>query len=271
MSIESLGARPTFPAAYGPWAVVTGASSGIGEHVAELLAYGGKNVVLVARRADALEALATRLRGTHGVQVRVLAMDLGVPGASTSLDGATADLDVGLVVLNAGFGTSGPFLGADLREEEAMIALNCAALTGGALLFGRRLATRKAGALVLVSSILAFTGVPRAATYAASKAYVQSLGEALRLELGERGVDVLTVAPGPTVTGFADRARMTMGAAMTPAQVARSVVAALGGRGTRFPGWLSKLLWALTGPLPRWMATRIFAGVMAGMTRPSPR
>ncbi len=251
---------------YGPWAVVTGASDGIGRAFAEALAGHGLNLVLSARRASELDALSARLSAAHGVQCRVLPLDFASPDASTHLSEATSDLDVGLLVASAGYGTSGALLDASLADELGMVDVNCRAVTAQAWLFGRRIATRGRGGVVFMSSLLAFHGTPRAAHYAATKAYVQSLAEGLRIEWAPLGVDVIASAPGPVHTGFARRADMRMAQSLAPDTVAHGTLRALGRRTTVRPGWLSKLLgWSLA-TLPRWGATRILAKVMAGMT-----
>jgi hypothetical protein len=254
-------------ARYGPWAVVTGASDGIGREFARSLAEAGIDLVLVARRGDVLAALAAELGRTHGTKTRVLALDLAQPGEVVELGHATSDLDIGLLVAAAGFGTSGRFVDAPLVEELAMLDVNCRAVAALAHEFGRRFVARGRGGLVLLSSLLAFQGVPRAANYAATKAYVQSLAEGLRLELAADGVDVIAAAPGPIHSGFAARAAMTMGKAATPAAVARGTLAALGRRGTVRPGWLAKALEASLALLPRWGRARALGRVMRGMTR----
>lgn len=120
---------------------------------------------------------------------------------------------------------------------------------------------------MLFGSIVGFQGVPNAAHYAATKAYVQSFGEALAVELKPLGIDVLVSAPGPTHSGFAGRAGMTMGAALTPAEVARGTLRALGRRTTALPGLLTKVLtWSLA-TAPRWLRVRIMGGIMTGMTK----
>jgi short-subunit dehydrogenase len=131
---------------------------------------------------------------------------------------------------------------------------------------GRRFAQRGRGGVVLLSSLVAFQGVPRAASYAATKAFVQSLAEALRIEWKPLGIDVIACAPGPVASGFAQRANMRMNMAATPEQVAQATLKALGRQTTVRPGWLSKLLeWSLA-PLPRWGRVRIMSLVMGGMT-----
>ena len=254
-----------FHARYGPWAVVTGASSGIGRAIAARLAEAGLDLVLVARSRETMDALAEKLSGQHGVETRVFAIDLGEETALETLANATGDLDVGLMVASAGFGTSGPFLESSLDREMDMLAVNCRALLGASLHFGRRFAERGRGGLVLLSSIVGFVGMPYAAHYAATKAYVQSLAEALNVELAPQGVDVLAAAPGPTHSGFAERAGMKMGAALSPEDVAQPILDALGRRATTLPGFLSKLLVYSQVTLPRWARVRIMGAVMKGM------
>jgi short-subunit dehydrogenase len=254
-------------ARYGPWAVVTGSSDGIGRALAVQLAEAGLNLVLVARRADVLMALAKDLQAAHGIECRVLALDLAQPDQVADLQAQTDDLAVGLLVAAAGFGTSGPFIAADLAAELAMLDVNCRAVLALSHHYGRRFAERGSGGLVLFSSLLAFQGVPRAANYAATKAYIQTFAEGLHQELAPLGVDVLVSAPGPVHSGFADRADMTMGFALTPPVVAKATLRALGRRTTVRPGWLSLVLeWALK-PLPRWGRVRMLATIMGGMTR----
>jgi short-subunit dehydrogenase len=118
-----------------------------------------------------------------------------------------------------------------------------------------------------MSSLLAFQGVPRAANYAATKAFVQTFAEGLRLEMAPLGIQVLACAPGPIQSGFAERARMQMDFADKPTNVAQATLNALGRRGTVRPGLLSKTLEASLAPLPRFARSQIMARVMAGMTK----
>lgn len=255
------------PRRYGPWAVVTGASDGIGRAFADALAEAGFGLVLVARREELLTQVAAQLTTAHGIDTVVVAADLGTPRGVEAVIARTEALDVGLLVAAAGFGTSGRFIDAPVADELGMIEVNCRAVAALSHHFARRFAQQRRGGLVLLSSIVAFQGVPRAANYAATKAYVQSLAEGLRIELAPFGVDVLSVAPGPVRSGFADRAGMVMGAAVTPSDVARGSLAALGARGTTRPGALSKLLgWSLA-TLPRPLRVRLMAVIMGGMTR----
>lgn len=251
---------------YGPWAVVTGASSGIGRAIAAELAAAGFHLVLVARRQDVLDRLATDLAAQHGTDVRTLGADLAEEAGSAAVEAAAHGLDVGLLVASAGFGTSGPFLDADLDAELEMLAVNARASLRAAHHFGRRFAERGRGGLVLLGSLVGFQGTPFAAHYAATKAYVQTLGEALHVELAPRGVDVVVAAPGPVHTGFAARADMRMGAALRPEDVVGPTLRALGRQSTVRPGLMTKVLSFSLAPLPRSARVRIMGRVMGGMT-----
>jgi hypothetical protein len=247
--------------------VVTGASDGIGRAIATELASHGLHVVLVARRQDALEALSEELSKRYGVLTTVVAADMAEPDGIAHVKRVTARLACGLFVAAAGFGTSGSFVDNDLEDELDMIDVNCRAVASLTHAFAKRFAAQRRGGIVLMSSLVAFQGVPRAANYAATKAYVQSLAEALRVELRPFGVEVLASAPGPVHSGFAARASMTMGKAADVTVVAAQTVRALGVWGTVRPGWLAKLLeWSLS-MLPRWGRVRMMGVVMQGMAR----
>lgn len=256
----------TLVARYGPWAVVTGASDGIGKAFARLLAEKGFQLILVARRQDALDELATSLRAQFGICCEAIGADLSNTIQADRFAEATLEFDVGLLVSAAGFGTSGPFLDGQIEVDTNMLELNCVGVLRQCEHFGRRFRDRGRGAVVLMSSVLAFQGVPGSANYAASKAYVQSLAEGLRHEWAGLGIDVIASAPGPIATGFARRANLNMKKTMPPEIVARETLAKLGSRGTVRPGWLSKALgWSLS-TAPRALRVLIMAQVMKDMT-----
>ena len=251
---------------YGSWALVTGASDGIGREFALAVAEGGMNVVLVARRLDRLHELAGTLRTEHGVEATVLGADLADPEQVDEVLRATDGLDLGLLVACAGFGTSGPFARADLDAELSMLAVNCRATLVMARAAAERFAARGRGGIVLMGSLLGFQGVPGAAHYAATKAYVQTLVEGLGAELAGSGVHVLASAPGPVRTGFADRANLRYDQTESPRTVARQSLAALGRSRTVRPGMLAKVLGGSTSALPRSARVRMMGRVMAGLT-----
>ncbi len=252
---------------YGPAALVTGASDGIGRAFAAELAAAGLDLLLVARRDRLLAEIAADLAVRHGVRVEVLAADLGDPDAVARVAAAAEAMDIGLLVAAAGFGTSGPFLANALEEELSMLDVNCRAVLALTHRLGQRFAARGRGGVVLMSSILAFHGAPYAAHYAATKAYIQSLAEGLAVEWKPRGVDVIASAPGPTRSGFAARAGMVMDRAEDPATVARATLAALGRGTTVRPGLLTKLLAGSLATAPRPLRVRIMAGIMAKMAQ----
>ena len=256
-----------FQKRYGPWAVVTGASEGIGYAFAHQTAALGMNLALAARRGDRLQQLAQDLKAKYRVHTVVVEADLSTPKGLDTVVQATAELDVGLFIACAGFGTSGPLLQADLARERNMLEVNCFAVLHGCVVFGNRFRQRGGGGMILMASLVGWQGTPHSAHYAATKAYVQSLAEALAVEFKNARIDVLASAPGPVHSGFAARADMRMTAAVSPVAVARVSLRALGRKGTVIPGGLSKLLtWSLR-PLPRRMRTRILAQVMGGMTK----
>lgn len=252
-------------ARYGPWAVVTGASSGIGREMALRLAESGVNLVLVARSQAVLAQMAKDLSDRYGIKVRSVVLDLAVERSLETLVTQTQDLEVGLLVAAAGFGTSGAFLNAHLAEEMEMLNVNCRSLLNLTWHFSQRFAQQRRGGIVLMSSIVGFQGTPFAAHYAATKAYVQTLAEALYVELAPLGIDVIASAPGPTNSGFAARAGMKMGKALSAAEVAQGTLQSLGRKSTVLPGFLSKLLAYSLAPLPRWARAQIMGSVMKSM------
>jgi short-subunit dehydrogenase len=193
-------ARLIDPTRFGPWALITGASAGIGNQFAHQLAAHGIHLVLTARRGPALDALGAAVAKQHGVQYRALPLDLTKDGSLQRLAEATRDLDIGLVISNAGDAVPGEFLETPPEELHAIVRVNVLAHLDIAHHFGHRLATRKRGGLILVGALGATRGVPFMANAAATKAYVHSLGEALHIELGKKGVTVTVLMPGPTNT-----------------------------------------------------------------------
>lgn len=256
-----------FRSKYGPWALVTGASDGIGAAIAAELAERGLHLVLVARSGDRMQALAQMLQEAHPVEVRVVAADLASDaGVETVLRGACGK-EIGLYAGCGGFGTAGPFVGNSVAVELEMIDVNCRALAALAHPLAQAMQIRRRGGIILMSSIVAFQGVANSANYAATKAYVQTFAEGLAAELAPTGVDVLASAPGPVNSGFAARADMRMGKAATAQEVAGATLDALGRTTTVRPGFQSKLLGYGLAGLPRRIRSRILGQIMTGMTK----
>ncbi len=185
---------------YGPWAVVAGASEGIGASFSQKLAVRGMNLVLVARRAAPLEALAVELRDQHGVEIRVQSLDLGAADSVSEVNAATEGLDVGLLIYNAAYSPIGAFIDIEVEEHLKAIAVNVHGPLRFCHYFGRRLADRGKGGIILMSSMSGYQGTAMVANYAATKAYDTILAEGLWYELRSRGVDVLACIAGATLT-----------------------------------------------------------------------
>ena len=238
---------------FGPWAVVTGASSGIGRELAQQLAAAGINVVLVARRLATLQELGAALARRHGVDYRAVGVDLSNPAALASIAEATADLDVGLLVSNAGAALPGPLVESDLQAQFAVLRLNTAAHLGLTHHFAQRLARRGRGGILLVSALGAVNGVPYMAHTGATKAYVASLGAGLHVELARHGVHVTVLHPGPTRTPVMaelglDPAKLPI-PPMAPDDCAREALRALARNRARcIPGRINRVSAALVPP-----------------------
>ena len=187
-----------FKERYGPVALVTGASSGIGKSFAELLAAKGLDVVLIARRVQRLNELASRLEKQCGVKVTVREIDLSDVTAAQQILSATPSLDIGLVISNAGFGFKGGYTSGDPRVIADMLMVNCNTPMQLAHGFIPRLRKRGKGGIILTSSVEALIGCPYSTAYSATKALVNALGEGLWAELQPEGIDVLTLCPGAT-------------------------------------------------------------------------
>jgi uncharacterized protein len=194
------GGTVEFATRYGPWAVVVGASAGIGAAVADEAARRGINVLTVARRASLLEEAAARLRATHGVAVQTLSVDLTHPGAVDAIVAAARELEVGMLVYNAAAEPRGYFLEVPVAEHMDNITVNCTVPTLLSHHFGRSMAARGRGAIALVSSMGALQGGKVFASYFAAKAYEWILAEGLWAELGEAGVDAVAYVVGATRT-----------------------------------------------------------------------
>ena len=229
---------------YGDWALITGASSGIGLEFAKQLAQQGINLVLVARRETLLQRLGQQLEQQYGITTRSIAVDFAAEGAATHLAEQVHDLEIGLLIPAAGVDEMGQFLDKDYADLERMLTINVNAPTALTHTFGRKMAQRKRGGIILVSSLFAYQGIPNFSTYAASKAYILLLGEALNVELGAQGVDVLVLSPGLTDTPFSQAMdinfKLLPMIAQQPRSVARVGLRNLGRNASVVSGLLNK-------------------------------
>jgi uncharacterized protein len=238
---------------YGEWALVTGASSGIGATFAKRLAASGMNLVLVARLLESLNELKKRLVEQHAVKASVLQLDLSREGCVPQLGAGCESRDVGLVVNNAGTGAPGPFATSDLRNEKDVIQLNCITPFEITHHFLPQMQARRRGGIILVSSLMGFQGVPYMANYSATKGYLLNLGEALYHECKGTGVDVLVLAPGATDTPGkdlhdVDYAKLPIGRS-APEAVVEAAIRNLGRKAFVIPGRRNHLIACLSGGL----------------------
>src|SRR5713101_7103876 len=235
---------------FGPWALLTGASSGIGTEFARQIAAAGINVVLVARRETTLIEVGRSIAKDFKVQHRVIVMDLSQEGFIPKLAEHTKDLDIGLVVSNAGTANPGEFLKLDRQLLEETLRLNTMSHLDIAHYFGRKLAERRRGGLILVGAMGAENGIPCIANDGGAKAYVHSLGEALHYEFKPLGVYVAVLATGVTNTAVLEKFGFdpkTM--PMKPMSVEQCVSEGLSGlvknRSRIVPGRLNRIMNAL--------------------------
>lgn len=251
----------SFKRSYGPWAVIAGASEGLGAAFAEALAARGINLVLIARRAELLDELKGRLIASHTIEVRTEACDLARPELTQVLEALTRDLDIGIAIYNAAYAPIGNVLDHTVDDLLRVVDVN----VRGPLLFARTLTPpmvmRRRGGLVLMSSMAGFQGAPRIATYAATKAFNIVFGEGLWRELKPHGVDVLASCAGAIRTpGYQRSAKADAPGTLDASVVAEETLAALGHGPTLVPGRTNRFARFLLGRLlPRRMAIAIMA------------
>lgn len=251
---------------FGPWALVTGASSGIGEAFARRLAAIGMNLVLTARREERLRMLADDLKSQHSISARVVPVDLSQDDFLPIIEQATMDLRIGLLVNNAGIAPTGPFLENDLGLELALVSVNDRAPLILAHHFGKSMRKQGRGGMIFVSSTVAFAGVPSWSAYAASKAHALVFAEGLAQELRKEGISVLAVCPGPTRTDLWPAGAQPL-FPMRPEAVVNLALKRLGRRTTVVAGRINSIIAFSTRLLPRSWNTRIFGRVVGGMLK----
>jgi short-subunit dehydrogenase len=245
------------------WAMVTGASGGLGVDLARGLAARGYGLVLTARGASALEAVAADIRRDFKVEVAIEALDLSVSGSAALLRDRLDQrgIDLGIVVNNAGFGISGAFVDNDTDRLGEMLQLNIVSLTELSHIYGRRMAARGAGRILLVGSMASYQPDPLLAAYGASKAYVLWLGEALNVELGPK-VTVTVLSPGLMDTGFNaasgyETPEGLRAMILPPAKVAEIGLRALfAGKPSVIAGRLNRLMAFSSWLMPRHLSAR---------------
>lgn len=256
---------------YGPWALIAGASEGLGAAYARQLAEMGLNLVLIARRASVLDTLASQIIVDYGVQVKTLVLDLSFPDSAENIVEQIDGLDIGLLIYNAAFSAVGPFLNYSVQDHLKEIDTNIRTPLVLTYLFGQRMLEKKRGGIMLMSSLSAFQGSAFISNYGATKAFNILLAEGLWEEWRERGVDVLVCIAGATKTPnyIASSPKQTgrfSDATQEPEAVVREALAALGRQPHVIPGRSNRLAsFIMRHLMPRTMAVRIMGRVLKDM------
>lgn len=249
-----MSASQTFSSKYGPWALVTGAARGLGAEYSKQIAAKGINVVMVDLLADELACTAEDIRKASGREIVTLTVDLSLPGFIDKIKQRTDGLDIGLLVSNAAYGPVGMFVERGLEEKLRVLAINVRAPLTLVHEFATKMAARRRGGIILMSSASAMQGTPYVANYAATKAYNLILAEGLWAELRVKDVDVLGFMPGTTRTpGYlelkaqAGNARMVK--VMEPGPTVTEALNALGKRPSHIAGRGNRMTFFISGKL----------------------
>lgn len=241
-----------FKEKYGKWAVITGGTSGIGEEMAKIIAAKGVNIVLVSRRQNVLDDKATMIGSKYGVEVKTISADLTKTDDLAKVLRETANLEVGLLIPNAAIENHGFMMDIPLEKELAAIQMDITAVYTMTHHFGKKMAERGRGGILLVSSMIGHMPNPYFSNYAGIKAYVANLGFSLNYELKKKGVDVTVLSPGPTDTpmlngamGEMDLSKMPM-AIQKPDYVAQLAIDGLGKTPHVIPGFKNTVMVRMT-------------------------
>jgi short-subunit dehydrogenase len=260
-----------FAARYGGWALVAGASEGIGATYAEELAGRGLNLVLVARRAELLQTLATRLSTKYNIETKIISLDLAASNVVEQIAEQMKDRELGLLVYNAAFSAIGPFLERTLEDHIKEINTNSFTPLKLIYLIAEKMLARGRGGILLMSSLSAFQGSAYISTYAATKAFNIILAEGLWEEWRERGVDVLVCVSGavktPNYVASEPEQRGGLGdMTMKPDQVVREALDALGKGPYVIPGRMNRISsFVMRHLLPRKTAVKFMGRILRGL------
>jgi uncharacterized protein len=254
---------------YGPWALVAGGSEGLGAAFADEIARQGLNLLLVARRTVPLEETASRVRSTHGVEVRTAAVDLGSAAGLAAVARQAASVDLGLLVYNAASSHEGPFFKADAARYRHVIDVNCYGAVALIEALAPAMIARGRGGIIVMSSMAAFQGSPYVTVYSATKSFLLSLAEGLAVELKPKGVDVLACCPAVVRTPNYLASR-PVDARPTPVDIepdlaAKEALRALGRKRVLIPGTKVRMAHAMMRLLPRGAAVAMMASSTRAM------
>jgi len=260
-----------FRTRYGTWALVAGASEGLGAEFATQLAARGLNLVLIARRQELLAQLGAQLTRDYAIEVRALPLDLAGDDIGSVVEEAVGDIEIGLLVYNAALSMIGPYFEIALEDHLKEIAINCRAPLTLSYLLGQPMLKRRRGGIVLMSSLSSSQGSPLITNYSATKAYNRLLAEGLWDELRAQGIDVLTCSASSVSTpGYqASAPRRSSVSAMTPRAVVSETLAALGKQPVIIPGWTNRVAnVVMQRLLPHKTAIILMGRVMRSMYHP---
>ena len=257
-----------FKESYGPWALIAGASVGLGAAFASELAQKGLNLVLIARRSGPLESRSAELKGKHGILVKTISMDLAAPDMLKTIAAETKDLEIGLLVYNTAYMLIGSFFEHSFEKQLRAIDVNCRGPLTLAHHFGQKMIERKRGGIILMTSLSGMQGAPWLASYGATKAFNIVLAEGLWYELKGKGVDVIACCAGAIETpNYISSKPESLGAfapkPSTVEKVAHEAVAALGRKPLVIPGGAYRFSQTL---LERFMSRKQRIKIMAGST-----
>ena len=263
--------KRTFKARYGSWGIVAGASEGIGATYAEELAARDLNLILIARRAELLQSLASKLSERYKIETKIIALDLADPNAAEQIAEETKGLEIGLLVYNAAFSAIGPFLERPLEDHIKEVNTNAFTPLKLVYLIAEKMLARDRGGILLMSSLSAFQGSAYISTYAATKAFNIVLAEGLWEEWRERGVDVLVCVSGAVKTPnyVASEPEQTGGIGdmtINPEQVVKEAINALGKGPYVIPGRMNRLSsFVIRHLLPRKVAVKFMGRILRDM------
>lgn len=242
----------SFREKYGPWAVITGGTSGIGEEMTKIVASKGVNIVLVARRQEVLTEKANILKGEYGIEVKTVSADLTKNDDLEKVLNETNELEVGLLIPNAAIENHGFMMDIELDKELATIQMDITSVFKMTHHYGKKMAERGRGGILLVSSMIGHMPNPYFSNYAGIKAYIANLGFSLNYEMKKKGVDVTVLSPGPTDTpmlrsagGGMDISKMPM-TIQKPDYVARLAIEGLGKKPHVIPGFKNTFMLRMT-------------------------
>lgn len=240
-----------FSKKYGEYALITGASAGIGKEFSYLLAERGMNLILVARRKERLSEISRELNNNYKIECKTLIEDLRDENSPFRIFSLTEKFDIGILVNNAGFGYYGHFVNQNIDKLKDMIKVNVLSFSLLTRLFGEYFVKRRRGGMILVSSLAAFQPTPGMAQYGATKSFELMLGEALQVELKRKNVDITILCPGATVTEFQIVAEGRAHNGMDAREVALRALKDLGKKTISIPGIHNKILGKVYRFLPR--------------------